>query len=254
MTKQDTEIKTVRAVERAIDVLMCFTRERPTLSVTDLQRALSLSRPTLYRLLHTLEGKGLVRSFGEPQRFQLGHGAIALGDAALARIDLVRIAQPHLRRLWDATDETVALLVPAADGLKLCVEEIPSRQALVFTRGAGFTEPMTVGASGKVMLAFMADRGVDGGEPLRAELERIRRDGYCISTGEIIGGAIAIAAPVFDRDGHIAGAICVFGPEARFSDVHRQNCVDEACTAARNVSHAMGFHGDKGGALLGAAE
>ena len=53
--------KSIRAVERAMDVLKCFGPETPTLSVTDLQRRLGLSRPTLYRLLHTLEGKGMIR-------------------------------------------------------------------------------------------------------------------------------------------------------------------------------------------------
>ena len=68
----------VRSVERAVDILRCFDRESPILAVTDLQRRLGLSRPTLYRLLETLEGKGLVRSFGDPKRFQLGHGVVEL--------------------------------------------------------------------------------------------------------------------------------------------------------------------------------
>src|SRR5687767_886490 len=61
----------VRAVERAVDVLFSFTRE-PVLDMAALQASTGLSRPTLYRLLHTLEGKGLVYSFGTPRRFQLG--------------------------------------------------------------------------------------------------------------------------------------------------------------------------------------
>jgi len=240
-TTMDTEVKTVRAVERAIDVLTCFTRERPTLSVTDLQRALNLSRPTLYRLLQTLEGKGLIRSFGDPQRFQLGPGAIALGNAAMAGVDVARLAQPALAALWEATDETVALLVPASDGRKLCLAEIPSRQPLVFTRGAGFTEPLTVGASGKAMLAFMPDGQGEGA--LRRELETVRRQGYCVSTGEVIDGAIAIAAPVLDRKGAAVGAICLFGPAARFTDAHRRHCIERVCDAARSVSDGMGFRG-----------
>ena len=93
-THDQGDIKTVRAVERAVDVLMCFTRDRPALSVTELERTLALSRPTLYRLLHTLEGKGFIRSFGDPQRFRLGHRAIELGEAASARLDVARVAEP----------------------------------------------------------------------------------------------------------------------------------------------------------------
>lgn len=261
MTNIRGDIKTVRAVERAVDVLMCFTRETPTLSVTDLQKTLGLSRPTLYRLLQTLEGKGLIRSFGEPQRFQLAHGAIALGNAALARIDVARVAEPYLLKLWDGTDETVALFVPVSGNLKTCVQEIQSRQALVYTRGAGFTEPMTIGASGKAILAFAAPADMEtalaklehaDGEALRAELLRIGRDGYCISVGEIIDGAVAIAAPVFQRDGTVAGSVSIYGPETRLTGAHRDTCVSTVCLAAEQISRAMG-HLTPAAIKLGAA-
>ena len=95
-----TAAKRVRSVERAVNILRCFDRESPTLAVTDLQRRLGLSRPTLYRLLETLEGKGLVRSFGEPKRFELGHGVVELAQSWLGRIDVTAVAQPMLNALW----------------------------------------------------------------------------------------------------------------------------------------------------------
>lgn len=259
MLGTDSEAKTVRAVERAADVLMCFAGDEPTLSVTDLERRLSLSRPTLYRLLHTLEGKGLVRSFGEPRRFELGHGAVKLGHAALARIDVARLGHRHLRELWRATGETVALFVPVSGGSKMCVEEIQSRQALVYTRGAGFNEPVTVGASGKAILAFMPAGEAeavlaaltDDAErvDLRADLAEVRRTGYRVSTGEIMGGAVALAAPVFAAGGTVAGSICVFGPEARLTGSNRENCVRELCATADRISEAMGHRRSVPGAL-----
>ena len=45
----------MRAVERAIDILACFTAGPPALEIGDLQRRTRLSRPTLYRLLQTLQ-------------------------------------------------------------------------------------------------------------------------------------------------------------------------------------------------------
>ncbi len=240
----------VRSVERAVDILRCFDRESPTLAVTDLQRRLGLSRPTLYRLLETLEGKGLVRSFGEPKRFELGHGVVELAQSWLGRIDVTAVAQPMLNALWRETEETVAMFVPTSAHSKICVGELQSRQALTFTRGAGFSEPMTLGSSGKVMLAFMdrpdiEDALAEIADPaeraaLMSELDVIRRDGSCTSSGEIIAGAIAIAAPVFDADGEVAASICVFGPEARLTGDHRSYCLKQVRAAAEGVSTAMG--------------
>ena len=247
-------MKTVRAVERAIDILRCFDRDSPSFSVTELQKRLGLTRPTLYRLLQTLEKKGMVRSFGDPQRFELDWSIVEFANRRLGRIDVAEIGRSHMIDLWKATDETVALFVPTSPHNKICVQEWPSRQALVFTRGAGFSESTTVGSSGRVILAFMPPDDVaqvlgkiqDSAErdALRAELAGVRRDGFCISSGEIIAGAIAIAAPVFDATGGIVASVCLFGPEARLTDGHMEICVRNVCDTADVVSAALGSRPD----------
>ena len=239
---------TIRAVERAIDVLRCFTAAAPTLSVTDLQRELGLSRPVLYRLLHTLEGRGLIRSFGEPQRFELAHGVLELAQGWLGGNEVAVAAKPYLTALWNETDETVALSIPAGEREKLVVEELRSRQALMFTRGAGLTEDVAIGASGKAILAFYAaaalERALDG-RPDRRTLERslamFRTDGFGVSTGEVIEGAISIAAPIFNASGEIAGSVSLFGPEARIRGDRRENFVEAVRKAGREISEALGY-------------
>jgi IclR family transcriptional regulator, acetate operon repressor len=247
--------KSIRAVERAMDVLKCFGPETPTLSVTDLQRRLGLSRPTLYRLLHTLENKGMIRSWGDPQRFELDAGVVELAGSWLGKSDVAQAAQPFLSELWGDTDETVALFVRTSPISKICINELRSRQPLTFTRGAGFTESTTVGSSGKIMIAFMKTVEAElalaeisdpqARAALDAELVQIRRDGYSISSGEIIAGAIAIAAPVFNNDSDVAGSICLFGPEARLHGATREKCVTQLLETARKISIAIG-HRPKG--------
>ena len=228
----DDAQKTIRSIERSIDVLACFNQATPQLSVTDLQKRTALSRPTLYRILATLEGKGVIRSFGDPQRFELEASRLAANW--IGQDDFVRAARPVLRRLWDATDETVALFIVAEGAKKICIEELQSRQALTFTRGVGFTEDLATGASGKAMLAY-TDRA---GTP---EFADIRRSGVCVSEGEIIEGAVAIAAPVFDRDGSVKGSVCIFGPAVRLSAAHRDECTDRVRRASEEISFALGY-------------
>ena len=234
-SSEDADSKTIRSVERAIDVLACFDRRTPQLSVTELQKQLGLSRPTLYRILATLEGKGLIRSFGEPQRFSLGYGASRLAGNWLGQDDFVRAARPILRRLWEETGETVALFVAGGNGEKICVEEMTSRQALTFTRGVGFTEKLNVGASGKAMLAFVP------GAPDTAELADVRRTGVSVSEGEIIEGAVSVAAPVFGIENEVAGGVCVFGPQVRLVGSARADCIARVRAAAAEISRALGY-------------
>jgi len=59
----------VRAVDRALAVLLAFTANDDELWAIEIARRVGLSRPTLYRLLYTLERQGFIVSVGEPQRF-----------------------------------------------------------------------------------------------------------------------------------------------------------------------------------------
>ena len=73
--------KPVRAVERAVAVLRCFSVAQPVLGVQDIARRTRLSRPTLYRILSTLEATELVQSSGRPLRYRLGPTVLALAEA-----------------------------------------------------------------------------------------------------------------------------------------------------------------------------
>jgi DNA-binding IclR family transcriptional regulator len=244
-------VKSIRAVERAADVLLCLAHHGGPVGITELQNALALSRPTLYRLLAALERKALVRSFGDPQRFALDYGVGKIAGTWLGSNDVVVAAQPHLTALWQETDETVALCLVADVRSKICVQELRSRQALVFTRGTGFTEPLSKGSSGKAILAFMAADEIErvlAAEPdtmtqaaLGRDLERICRDGYARSTGEIISGACAMAAPVFDGSRRVCASVSVFGPAARLTGAHHEDCLRRLRKAADRISAAIGY-------------
>jgi DNA-binding IclR family transcriptional regulator len=122
-----------------------------------------------------------------------------------------------MRRLRDETGETVALFVPEGT-FRLCIAEVPSNQALCFRRGVGYRERLTVGASGKVILAYMPPPlpkiDFDPRKYAR-ELALIKERGFAISKDELIQGAVAVSAPFFDATDRVAGSLSVFGPSAR---------------------------------------
>jgi len=144
----------VRAVDRALDILLAFKPQDDTLTVSELLRRVDLSRPTLYRLLRTLQRKQFLRASGDPQRFRLGPAVARLSHVWTAGLDLGTAAEPMMRRLRDETGETVALFVPEG-AFRLCIAEMPSSQALSFRRDVGYRERLTLGASGKAILAYM---------------------------------------------------------------------------------------------------
>jgi DNA-binding IclR family transcriptional regulator len=220
----------VRAVDRALDILLAFNGVEGGLTVVELNKRVELSRPTLYRLLNTLELKGFVVASGDPQRFRLGPSVAQLAHSWTTSLKLSDVAEPAMRRVWNATEETVALFVP--EGLmRLCVAEIPSPHALSFKRGVGYRERLVVGASGRSILAHIEDRvdvaayaeGIDIDiDKYREELRKIRRRGYAVSRDELIQGAVAIAAPIIDGAEQVVGSLAVFGPSVRLPDARVQ--------------------------------
>lgn len=225
--------KQVRSVVRALSILRCFTPEQPLLSVAQMSRQLRLSRPTLYRLLATLQQAGFVQAEGEPLRFRLGPAVAPMAQAWSASLNLPVVSAPIMERLHRLVGETVGLYVPRGDQ-RVCVGEIPGREALTVVRGVGSAAPLSRGASGRVILAHLPEGEAD------KELARVRRAGFALSRGELMPGVVAIAAPFFDQAGQVAGSIAVFAPESRFDARRERDATRHVVDASNRISELLG--------------
>ena len=250
----------VRAVERALDILLAFKPGDEALTVAELMKRVDLSRPTLYRLLGTLEKKQFITANGEPQRFSLGPAVTQLTQVWLASLDVRTVAEPVLRALREATEETVALYVP--DGIfRVCVAELESPQALRFARGVGYRERLMLGASGRVILAHLAQttdelKRYSAGMKVdltrfMEELAQVRRRGFGVSKNELIDGAVAIAAPFFDTQSRVAGSLCVFGPGVRIDAGKTGEIGRLLVEEASRISTSLGADPKQVGAMAG---
>jgi DNA-binding IclR family transcriptional regulator len=193
---------------------MAFTSNDYELSVADLLKRVELSRPTLYRLLNTLEQSGFVVSVGEPQKFRLGPSIGHLAHVWTSSLDIGVVAQPMMHRLRNATGETVALFLRQG-ALRICVAELPSAHPLSFKRGVGYQEQIVLGASGRVILAFANETNNALGE-------------YSVNT------------TLFNSAEQVAGSIAIFGPSVRLKDEQVSESGNLLVAEARLLSAALG--------------
>jgi IclR family acetate operon transcriptional repressor len=239
----------VRAVDRALEILLAFTPRDYELTVAELLKRVDLSRPTLYRLLYTLEQNRFLVSSGDPQRFRLGPAVAQLAHVWTASLDIGEVAQPMMRRVREATGETVALFVP--EGMfRLCVAELESPQPLSFKRGVGYREKLILGASGRAILAHTEHtakdlkvyaKGLDVDlAKFPDELARIRERGFAVSKDELLQGAVAVAAPFFDGAARVAGSIAIFGPSVRLPAAQVEKFGKLLAQEAAQLSKALG--------------
>lgn len=239
----------VRAVDRAIAILQCFTPDQPALSVIEIQKRIGLSRPTLYRLLQTLAQRDLIHAEGDPQRFRLSHGVMKLSHVWLKGLDVVALARAIVEGLRDVTGETAALFKLQEDR-GICILECESRHVLSISRGVGDSSNLIKGSTGKAMLAFMdAERRAEFLSTIprgaqRARLEEAitfaRDHGYATSSGEIFVGAVAVSAPYFDHRGSVIGSVGLYGPSARVDERKMLDYSKLVRKAGRQISDLLG--------------
>jgi len=253
----DAAPQSVRAVERALDILLLFTLEEPEISLAEISRRLGLSKSTVHRLVTALQKKGFVQQNPENQKYAPGMALLQLGHLVSERLDMGRIARPLMRRLEQETGETVNLSVPV-DGYRVCIEKVESHQDVRQFVEIGKRLPIYCGASGKVLMAYMEPSEVDdivrrtGLRPytsrtladpaaLKEELAAIRRRGYATSTGERVDGASSVSAPVRDGTGRVVASLTISGPSFRFTPEKVLDFVDKLLQAANELSRALEY-------------
>jgi DNA-binding IclR family transcriptional regulator len=144
---------------------------------------------------------------------------------------LVELAAPSLRRLADASGETINLAVSGVDGVEHLAQEDTAHFVGV-TDWVGRKVPFDQAANGKVFLAFNARA---------AEQAQVRVRGYATSIDELEVGLTAMAAPVLGPTGEAIAALSISGPTTRLtSDRIAQLApllIDEAHVLAERLGH-----------------
>ena len=103
--------ESVRAVERALDILLCFSQEDPVLSLTQIADLVGIPKSTGHRLLGTLESKRFVNRDYSTGNYRLGFRFIEMASLVFRHAELERCVQPHLHRLSAECGETVDLAI-----------------------------------------------------------------------------------------------------------------------------------------------
>ncbi|MFY0542655.1 IclR family transcriptional regulator [Brevibacillus sp. H7] len=218
---------TVRAVERALEVLLCFTDEKE-LGLSEIAARVSLHKSTVHRLLATLESKGFVIRDVQTDKYRLGFRLWELSASLAHSDDPAIILLPEMERLRDVVGETISLYVRDGNE-RIRIQAVQSNQPIRRVAPVGARMPLSVGASSKVLVAY-ADpevlqavlqdphwpESIDK-EAYIEQLEQIRQQGYATSVEERELGAAAVAAPIFNRNGKLVAAIAASGPSNRLT-------------------------------------
>ena len=207
-----------RSVERALGLLAHVCESAPT-SLSECARAVGLSPTTALRLLRTLEALDFV-SRDASGDFHPGSLAFRFGAAALGRNQMVKAAEPALRRLSAQCGESSYLGIPTGGDRVVYIAMAEGTFSIRHSGWVGRTVPVAGTAVGAALQG------------------RTPECGYVVVRSSVERDVTAIAAPIIWAGG-IAGALNVVGPSYRL-DPERSGDVGVAVVAeARTIAQTL---------------
>jgi IclR family transcriptional regulator, acetate operon repressor len=246
----------VGATDRSFAILEFIAASGRPLTASDISDALSLPKPSTYRLLESLERAGFVSRHGKQRRISTGP---RLTDLAFNVLKSSLNYAPR-RQILDALVKEVGETcnIGALDHNEIVyldrveAEDWPLR--LQFKIGSKV--PLHCTAIGKLFLAFMPEdksrhfldkldfdrytpNTILTRKALEAELQDIRKEGLSLDREEYIAGVVCIAAPILDRNRNIQAAVAIQAPSARMTVAQALENRDALARAAYQLSQSF---------------
>lgn len=217
----------VLTVEKALDLLDLLSDEPADATLPFLADRLEISRNKAFRLLATLEKRGLVEREEWSGSYRLGTPAVELAQRFLKGASLIRHAHPVMEELARRHDEAVYMTVLRGDEV-LFLDMVDCDRQVKAASLVGKRFPFFTNASGKAIKALEAremsrrpgkKRAAGGMDlnlaELEAELSAIREKGVAVDSEGLGEGVISVAVAVRDYAGKVIGALTMLGPSFR---------------------------------------
>jgi len=240
----------VQSLERGLAVIRAFDEHNPELTLSDVARSTGLTRAAARRFLLTLEDLGYVRSDG--RWFTLSPRILDLGYAYLSSLSLTEVAEPHLERLVAEVHESSSVSVLDGEDV-VYVARVPTSRIMTVSINVGTRFPAYATSMGRVLLSGMPDdeleayldrvelrplspRTLTSRDALRAELAKVRSQGWALVDQELEEGLRSIAAPIRDRNGRTVAAVNLSAHVTRMSIEHgRRKLVPQLLATAERI-------------------
>jgi DNA-binding IclR family transcriptional regulator len=228
MASDDGRSRTIGAVGRTVSILEEI-RARNGAGVTELARALDLSKSTVHHYLASLRRQNLLRQ--EDGEYRIGLQFLAYAGHARENEPLFRSSKDDVDELARRTGETVRLVVESS-GYGLTLYQSTGENVDAPRTRVGGMEHLHATAGGKALLALLPEADVETiiseyGLPevtantiseedsLRTELERIRSKGMAFDDCERFEGTRCVASTLSTDSPDLLGAISVSAPVER---------------------------------------
>lgn len=244
-------------VERAFQLLDLLMVAEEGLGLSELARALNMSKGSMYRLLKTLEHSGVVELHDE--RFYVIGPRIYKLAAYVRGTGLRKLALPAMQRLVSAIGETIFLGRVEQESVHV-IESIEAGGEHLYPHVSvprGTRIPLLAGSVGRLVLAswpveqrqiwlhkhplprFTEYSITDATRYLQA-VEETAATGFCIDHEEYLAGVNAVAVPITGPGKSLVALLCTLGFALHFDRAELERAGQHLKAEADLISRSLG--------------
>jgi IclR family acetate operon transcriptional repressor len=220
-----------QSVLRGITILETLAKTDRPLALKEVAAAAGLNKITVYRLMISLEAKGLIRRLSENGLMTLGPAVLFFAEAFRRNGVMREKVLPYIQALVESSHETVGYTERFRADMCVTLERWESPQDTRTVSQTGIPRPLYAGSSGPAILAMLSNEEIASilskkkfspytsftpttQKQIWKKIEGIRRRGYAVSLKEKSLDTAGVAAPVFSC-GAVIGSLAIIGPMER---------------------------------------
>lgn len=247
---------TVQVLDRAFDILEELARARGPLGLTALAQRTSMSKSTVFRIVHTLVVRGYVEKTLEGT-YAIGPSLFDMLSYHINSLELQTEAKPYLAVLKRSLGLTSHLGILDGAYVSYIEKESTDWGEEAYTQ-VGYRSPAYCSSMGKCLLACLSSAELDEAlcdydfkaftphtftskSAFATYLHQVRKQGWAMDREEYELGHCCIAAPVFNYRGDAIAAVGVSGTPETIAEDRVEDVARQVMLAARRISERMGY-------------
>ena len=253
-----TSVAPAPMVERTFHLLELLSVAEEGLTLSEIARALNVSKGSIHGLLKTLERNGVIEQEDE-HHFVLGSRIYQLAQAYIQRSGLLHSARPAMHRLAGITGETICLGKVEQKGVRIveCIVDEEKQAALHISARRGMRVPLLAAATGSCLFASwpveqreafvrshplprFTEHSPTEPEQFLARIEEAARKGVGFDREEYLDGVNAVAAPIYGFGGTLVALLWIVGFASRWSGEALEEAAQHLHAEAIAISSALG--------------
>ncbi len=244
----------VASLGKGLAVICAFGEDNSAATISSMAEATGMDRASVRRYLLTLAELGYVSQEG--RTFRLAPKVLELGFSFLGSQSWLEVVQPLIEDLSRTVDESASIAMASGDEI-VYVSRAPSTRILSVTLNIGARLPAAATSMGRVLIASLpraqrkrlvrriplpryTKRTITNRAAFAREIEKVRKQGYCLIDGELEDVLISAAVPIV-ANGQAVAALNIAASRGRAgSATMRSKILPHLRTVAAQIGDIVG--------------